>query len=333
VILPLAVHAMRTRFELVLIGDDPSHLRAVGEEALEEIVAVEARLSRFDKSSVVTRINRHAAQEAVRVDADTFALLAECERLWHETQGAFDPTIGPLMRSLGLQDACAAGSRELTVEEARAAVGWRTVELDGENHTVRFQHRDTSIDLGAIGKGYALDLAAAILSEHDVHRAILHGGTSTSIALGAPPQCAGWRIALGSPKLDKEARVLELCDEALSVSERTVEQRAHAAHVIDPQTGRAATGAERVAVRVHDAKPLAGCGHSFAASRADAWSTALLVRSDLTLPDSVARESWSETQSFRDDFASGSRPDRSIATRALPAKRDGRHPTQITQTS
>ena len=294
-ILPLAIHAMRTRFELVLVGDDLSRLRAVGEAALEEVARVESRLNRFSPSSDLTRVNRLAARAWVRVDAELFELLTLCEQLWRETEGAFDPTVGPLMRALGLQAACGLGGQALALAEARAAVGWGAVELDPERRALRFHAPLTALDLGAIGKGYALDLATAVLREHGQDCAILHGGTSTTVALGAPPGCAGWRIALGHSEGERPARVLELHDQALSLSALSVGSGSAAAarvHVLDPLLGQAASARSRVAISTR----LAPCDGStvyssaLRASLVDAWSTALLVRRELRPPADMIDE-------------------------------------------
>src|SRR5262245_34158891 len=97
----LARNAMATRFELLLHGDDPVSLRAAGEEAFDEIERLEARLSLYRPSSEIAHVNARAAREAVRVTPGVFALLEHAARLHHETNGAFDITIAPLVRCWG----------------------------------------------------------------------------------------------------------------------------------------------------------------------------------------------------------------------------------------
>jgi thiamine biosynthesis lipoprotein len=143
------------------------------------------------------------------------------------------------------------------------------VELDPRRRTIRFGDPCTVIDLGGIAKGHALDAAATIVREAGVDRALLHGGTSTAIAIGAPPGQEGWRIAL---RADTFERAVILRDLALSVSaphgRTVVRDGKRLGHVIDPRTGAPATRAVFATV----------VGPS--ARRADAWSTALLVRGD-----------------------------------------------------
>src|SRR5437870_1823473 len=97
----LARRAMGTRFELILHGSDPVSLRAAGEEALDEVDALEAQLSVYRSSSEIARVNARAAKHPVKVSPNLFALLQRARELSHETGGAFDITIAPLVRAWG----------------------------------------------------------------------------------------------------------------------------------------------------------------------------------------------------------------------------------------
>lgn len=270
---------MATRFELVLCGEDEAGLVAAGEAALAEIAEVERRLNLFDPSSLLARVNRQAAQRPVEVDGDTFALLELCAEVHAASQGAFDPTVAPLAGALGLQPGspCAGGD----LDAARRAVGWEAVALDGEGGTVRFLRPGMALDLGGIAKGHALDLAVEVLVEAGVVRALLHGGTSTAIALGPPPGQSGWRIALGP---HREGGSCVLAAGALSVSAphgRFLEREGQRlTHVLDPRRGLPTGGSALAAV-------LAPSG-----ALADAWSTGLLAGAPPSCaggPDRAAR--------------------------------------------
>src|SRR5215475_5678068 len=100
-VLTLARHAMATRFELVLPGNDQVALRAAGEEALDEIDRLEGQLSLYRPTSEIAHLNARAAQEPVRVTPSLFALLQRAQKLSNETRGAFDITIAPLVRCWG----------------------------------------------------------------------------------------------------------------------------------------------------------------------------------------------------------------------------------------
>lgn len=251
-----ASFSMGTRFEILLEGEESAHPRAAGEAALAEIEELDRRLSFFRRDSLVSRLNRSAALAPERVDRDTFELFAEALKVARDSRGAFDIALG------GLLAARRAG------EPAPAEwPGSSAIELDARASTVFFTDPRVALDLGAIAKGHALDLAGRALREAGVTRALLHGGTSSVLALGGP-----WPIALERA----EGQRVELCDAALSVS------AAHGrrfpdggGHVVDPRTGRSAADERLVAVVGARAR------------QADAWSTALLVDPDpgLAPPD------------------------------------------------
>jgi thiamine biosynthesis lipoprotein len=244
---------MATRFELVLFGSDPVRLRACGEQALQEIERLESQLSFYRPDSEVTWINSRAAGGPVKVDPRLFHLLARCARLSAQTGGAFDVTIGPLVRvwrrardTGRLPDADALAA-------ARDVVGMRHVEFDEDECSIRFARHGVEVDLGGYGKGYAVERAAAILTENGVECALLHGGTSSVFAIGAPPRDASWKIALSPPLVDGDRPiVVELDDAGLSVSAPhgksfSVDGRDYG-HVLDPRSGEPVTGAAAAAV-------------------------------------------------------------------------------------
>ncbi|MBI3876909.1 MAG: FAD:protein FMN transferase [Verrucomicrobia bacterium] len=166
--------------------------------------------------------------------------------------------------------------------EARAKVGWHLVALDEAQGTVRFSRDGVMLDLGAIGKGYALERAAEILREAGVTSGLIHGGTSTVCAIGAPPGEAAWKIAIDHPANNAAAKteadsgkrepplaVVPLKNEALSVSAvwgKSFQSGGRTyGHVIDQRTGEPAQGAALAAVVLPSA------------TETDAFSTALLT--------------------------------------------------------
>jgi thiamine biosynthesis lipoprotein len=280
----LALGAMGTRFELLLHGDDPVFLRAAGEEALAEIERLEGQLSRFRPDSEISGINATAADRPVAVEPRLFGLLQRVERLWQATGGAFDPTIGPLMARWHADRTPASPE---VLNEARKRIGWQHVRLDPEARTIHFLRPEMSLDLGAIGKGYAVERAVQLLAEAGVASALLHGGTSTVYALGAPPGSRGWSVAVRDPR-DGEtgsdsrhlARV-RLRDQALSVSaphgRSWVLHGVRYGHVLDPRRGEPVRGALLAALVTHSA------------ADGDALSTALLV---LGAAGTASVEAW-----------------------------------------
>jgi thiamine biosynthesis lipoprotein len=270
----LARHAMRCRFELVLHGNDPVRLRAAGEEALDEIDRLEAALSLYRPTSEIAEVNRRAANGPVRVSPETFRLLQRAAELSRFTEGAFDITIAPLVRAWGFMggEGQPADPSELT--SARECVGMNLVELDPSCSSVRFKKVGVMLDLGAIGKGYAVDRAAETLRELGVRSALIQGGTSTVLAMGTPNDAPSWKIAVEYPRASSDAppRLLaeiELHDESLSTSavwgKAFTEGGKLYGHVLDPRTGQPAQTALLATVVARSA------------ADSDALSTALLT--------------------------------------------------------
>lgn len=225
-----ATAAMGTRFEIVIDDAETVRSRAVGELAIAEIERLHRQLSYFAADSLVSHINRNAYAAPVRVDADTFGLLLDAQAVWRQSGGAFDITRG---------------------------TGMDGVVLDEDARTVRFLCDVISIDLGGIAKGHAVDRAASVLREHGVMSALVHGGTSSISAVGAPSDnTGGWRIAI-APSHTHEVM---LRDETLSVSSSSLRE-----HIIDPATRTYTTNIRTAAIT----GPSARLG--------DAWSTAAAV--------------------------------------------------------
>lgn len=269
----LAAAAMHCRFEFVLCGDDPRELRAAGEEALGEVRRLDAMLNVYSPRSELARLNAAATDRGVRVSQGLFDLLQCALSLHARTGGGFDPTLGPLVRLW--RNAWTSGrlpSPE-ALREARLRTGLEGLELDA-GRTVRFRRSGMEINLNALAKGWALDRAAEVLGEAGVDCALLHGGTSSGRALGAPPQSAGWRIGIADPSEPGcLVETLELRDAGFGMSSQLAQERmveGHpVGHVIDPASGEP-TRTLRAALVVAPE-----------AATADGLSTSLLCRPDV----------------------------------------------------
>jgi thiamine biosynthesis lipoprotein len=277
-VVTLARHAMATRFEFVLHGENPVSLRAAGEEALEEIDQLESRLSLYRPSSEVAHLNARAAFEPVHVTPALFSLLEQAKEFSEASHGAFDITIAPLVRCWGFMDGKGRKPKPEELAEARAVVGAELVQLNAKDLSVRFARPGVMLDLGAIGKGYAIERAAELLREAGVTSALLHGGTSTVYGLGRNPEGKPWQVSVGHPKVGQQQgksatelhlAVVPLEDESLSVSAvwgRSFEEEGQSfGHVIDPRTGQPVIGTCLAALALPSA------------TETDALSTALLT--------------------------------------------------------
>ena len=223
--------AMATRFDVILRGTDKQHLEAVAVAVCEEIQRLDAQLSRFDKRSEIARLNREAIAKFVRVDRELFALLERCEQAREMANGYFDVT------------QCAA------------------LRLDADSRAVHLTRADAAIDLGAIGKGYALDCGREILLRYGVTSALLQGGTSSMLAIGKE----AWPIAVRHP-LQPEHIVarLTLTNRGLSCSGVRHAGQAES-DLWNPHTGKAIGGNDACYVL------------AASAAEAEIYSTALLA--------------------------------------------------------
>lgn len=261
---------MATRFELVLAGPNPAALRAAGEEALDEIEAIESRWSLYRPDSELAHLNARAAREPVRVSPELFDFLDHARRLHAETGGAFDITIAPLVRCWGFMGASGSLPDPEALAAARQLVGMQLVSLNPADRTVHFLRNGVMLDPGAIGKGYAVGRARDILRDAGVENALIHGGTSTIVAFGRPENDPAWKVAVENPADPaKPLALLKLNNQALSVS--AVWGKSFSAggrrfgHVLDPRTGAPAENTVLAAVAMDSA------------TESDALSTALLV--------------------------------------------------------
>ena len=262
----LARRAMACSFEVTLASEDTFDVPAA-RAALEDVDTLEDQLTIFRDTSAVADINRRAAGEPVAVDRALFDLLWECGEVYRATGGAFDITSTPLSRCWGfLQREGHLPSAE-AIEAARANVGFDAVTLDPESLAIRFARSGLELNLGAIGKGYALDRVAARMRRAGVRHALLSAGRSSIKALGGPD--GGWPIDIISPTLGRSIARMYLSDAALGTSgagEQFVQvQDVRYGHVINPRTGWPATGTlSATVIATH-------------AASADALSTAFFI--------------------------------------------------------
>lgn len=239
----LSRRAMATDFEM-LVPFGTSLAQEAGEAGLDLIDRLEDQLTVYRDSSEVSRINRLAAGEAVAVEERLFELFTQCARLTCETDGAFDITAGALLKAWGFYRRA---GRVPSLEERRAVLehtGMSHVVLDAAERSVRFQRPGLEINLGSIGKGYALDRWAELLrSDWGIASALLHGGHSSVYAIGTEPGSnRGWRVGVRHPwHPERRLGIVWLRDRALATSAATFQHLEYngckLGHLLDPRTG------------------------------------------------------------------------------------------------
>jgi thiamine biosynthesis lipoprotein len=234
-------YVMGTVFEIVAYGaDGESQAQTANtvDQALREIVRLDDVMSDYIDDSALSRLNHSSHSRPETVPPDLYRVISESLKYSRLSGGKFDVTVGPLVNLW--KAAIRGGDAPSSAEESRvrACVGYQKIELLPPDR-VQFRSPCAQIDLGAIGKGYALDRAADVLRSHGIARALLDAGGSTIVAMGAPPGQTGWQVHLRDPSNRVDPTVL-LSESSVSTSEQTPPSLLSlevAGHIIDPDSG------------------------------------------------------------------------------------------------
>jgi len=261
--------AMATTFEILVVHEDERYARQAAAAAFDEVDRLEGELSRFRENSDITRINNLPVHQPLQVGLDAFECLRLSVRMYAETHGAFDVTVGSLVKCWRNGDGTPRSPSPEELNLARLRTGANLLHLDEREHTVRLSASGLQVDLGGIGKGYAVDRVAELLREWNIDTALISGGYSSVLALDGPAGTDGWPLTLSDP--DDRKRILSRpCLRARSLSGSGVQK---GGHIISPRTGRPIEGRR------------AAWASAPNAGTADALSTAFMIMS----PDEVER--------------------------------------------
>jgi thiamine biosynthesis lipoprotein len=245
--------AMACKFEVTLHQSTECGV-SIASNALDQVEEIEKQLSVFKEDSAVSVVNRNASTQAVRVDRSLFELLLLCKELHEETEGAFDITSGPLTRCWGFLKREGRLPSCNEIEKARALVGCDKLVLDETSRTAAFKQPGIEINLGSIGKGYALD----VVSEHfkrENEPALLSAGASSFLATGATRV---WLVGIRHPRA-KQKRLASVrlhgCAMSTSGSEEQFFESGgrRFGHIIDARTGWPAEKVSSVTVVANSA--------------------------------------------------------------------------------
>jgi thiamine biosynthesis lipoprotein len=220
---------MGTTFEAMIAGCEMSYAHQAAQAVFGEVERLESLFSRFNASSEISQINRLEPGELMKIGVETYECLTIAEEVRQQTAGAFDINFLSLIKS-----------RQQSIKKGPSMIlssssGFSLATEPGE---AKHGRACLNLDLGGIGKGYALDKASQILLEWDIDRHLLHSGTSTAFATGDAPGLdpgeRGWPVGAGAASgFAGTSRRLLLKNRALSGSGTEVKGR----HIIDPRTG------------------------------------------------------------------------------------------------
>jgi FAD:protein FMN transferase len=239
--------AMATVFEVYAVHADAAYAAQAAQAVFDLVDRLERELSRFVPNSDITRINHLVAGGITQVAPSTLECLLIARHAFDLTGGAFDVSIG---------------------------TGLPALELDADECTVRAGRDGIRLDLGGVGKGYAVDLAAEVLEEWGIEQALVHGGFSSVLSLEPPAGHAGWPLTLSTPGAN--ARVFATISPRQTALGASGVKKAD--HIVDPRTGRPVRDRIAAWVAVPRPRPERSEGPRLAAAAiSDALTTAFMM--------------------------------------------------------
>jgi thiamine biosynthesis lipoprotein len=243
-------YAMGTMFDIIVYHSSRLDAERSIEKALDEVVRLDGVMSHYKADSNLSKLNREGGSGFIVVEPSLYEVIQESIWFSRQSSGAFDVTIAPLLRKW--KEAQAEGRRLSAgeISDAQRCVGYEQIEISAPDR-IRFRSACVALDLGGIGKGYAVDRAIAMLKSDGIGHALVNAGGSSITALGAPPGTNGWPVTVGR-------KVLRLLDSSLSTSQQNGE-------ILDPRTGSPAEITSAVTVMTRSA------------TAADALSTTLVI--------------------------------------------------------
>jgi thiamine biosynthesis lipoprotein len=237
--------SMACTYTIVAYGADQKQLPLIVNAAFEEIDRIDQLMSNYNPDSPLSRINREGGKGPVVVEPELFDFIERCLKYSRESEGAFDITVGPLMKAWGFYRGEGRIPWFFELWSVMRKVGYQRLILNPQERTIQFSVPGMELDLGGIAKGYAVDRVVDLLKEYKIENAFVSAGGSTLYGLGAPPNREGWEVKLRDPLAprdrSKSAGAVYLKNRSLSVAgnyEKFFKVRGVTySHIMDPHTG------------------------------------------------------------------------------------------------
>jgi len=265
---------MGTFARIIALAPDRSTAEKCIDAAVTEINAVDELMSDYKEDSEISQVNAGASDRPVRVSESTFEVLQKSLEFSKLTDGAFDVTVGPLVKLFRVARDTGKAPRPEQIAGAKAKVGYEKLVLNDEEKTIRFTVEGMSLDLGGIAKGYAIDRAIQAMKELGALGGLVDIGGDLR-CFGRPPKSRdSWRVGLEDPNVDDFGRSglllkLKVHNEAVATSgdyrQFAIIAGERRSHILDRRTGKSAEGLSSVTIIAPDA------------TTADALATAVSV--------------------------------------------------------
>jgi FAD:protein FMN transferase len=246
--------AMGSTYSIAVYGYDRNQLETAVQAAFDEARRLDDMLSNYKPESEWSEVNRNAVRRPVHVSPELYRLLSDCLNYSGRSEGAFDISVGALMKVWGFYKGSGRLPHRAEVAAAVQKVGYRHIHLDPAAQTVKFDRPGVEIDPGGIGKGYAVDHMVDVLVHKGIRIALVTGSASSIYGLGAPPtEARGWRVQIRDPR-DARKTVAEVFLKNQSMSTSGGYEKFFRAegkmycHIMDPRTGYPAQGSASVSV-------------------------------------------------------------------------------------
>jgi thiamine biosynthesis lipoprotein len=244
---------MGTQFKIILYASDEASAQRASKAAFERIAALDGMMSDYRLTSELMQLCKKAGGEPVPVSDELFFVLSKAQEVSRRSDGAFDVTVGPVVRLWRRARKTHLLPDPDQLAHARALVGYDKVRLNEKGHTVQLLKAGMQLDLGGIAKGYSADEALAMLQKHGITRALVAAGGDIAVS-GPPPDVDAWTVGIAPLEApdQKPSRYLLLKDAAVSTSgdaEQYVEiDGKRYSHIVDPRTGIGLVGRQSATV-------------------------------------------------------------------------------------
>lgn len=230
---------MGVQVRLVVYSQDERAAQEACKAAFERVAELEEVMSDYRPDSELMRLCARAGQGPVKVSPDLYTVLAYGQEVSRRSDGAFDVTVGPIVKLWRTARKTGKLPSEQDLATARAVTGYQLMKLDAAKGTVEPLKPGMKLDLGGIAKGYAGDEAIAVLKSHGIRSALFEAGGDIVVS-DPPPGKRGWEIELPAGEWDAPTKI-EVANQAVSTSGDTVQyieiNGTRYSHVVDPHTG------------------------------------------------------------------------------------------------